>query len=236
MTTADRRAVLARILEDPPTVHALAGEGTDGPMGIWATDVDLYELIADVTERGSRTLETGLGLSTALFVALGAEHTCAAWGQEECDRLVAWCASRGHPTDRLTLAVGDSTATLPGLAPTELDVVLIDGGHGFPTPSIDFHYGAQRLRVGGTLIVDDAPLYAVRQLLDVLDADPRWERTHRTRKWVAYRRRAAGEGPEDWWAQPWLRPSRRFQLTQRWGFLRQRLGRRARRLGLRRGA
>jgi hypothetical protein len=90
--------------------------------------------------------------------------------------------------------------------------------------------------VGGTLIVDDAPLYAVRQLLDVLDADPRWERTHRTRKWVAYRRRAAGEGPEDWWAQPWLRPSRRFQLTQRWGFLRQRLGRRARRLGLRRGA
>jgi hypothetical protein len=204
-------------------------------MGIWATDVDLYELIAEVTEPGRRTLETGLGLSTALFVALGAEHTCAAWGQEECDRLVAWCESRGHPTDRLTLAVGDSTAILPGLPATELDVVLIDGGHGFPTPAIDFHYGGERLRVGGTLIVDDAALYAVRQLLDVLDADPRWERVHRTRKWVAYRRLARHDGPEDWWAQPWLRPSLRFQLTQRQGFARQRAGRLARRLGLRRG-
>lgn len=234
MTAADRRAVLARLLDDPPNVHALHGEGNDGPMGIWATHLPVYELLADVTEPGSRTLETGLGLSTALFVALGSVHTCAVWGQPEADRLVEYCVSRGHPVDRLTLAVGDSTVTLPTLEATALDVVLIDGGHGFPTPIIDFHYGAQRLRVGGTLVLDDVSLPAVRMLVRYLDADPRWERTHRTRKWAAYRRIGDGAGPEDWWAQPWLKPAPHLRLAQWRGYQRHRAGQLVRRLGLRR--
>jgi hypothetical protein len=230
----ERRAVLGAILADRPELHALHGEGRDGPIGLWAADVGTYELIADLTEPGSRTFETGLGLSTALFVALGADHTCAVWGEEEAKRLVDYCESRGHSTDRLTLVPGDSTRTLPGLVLGDLDVVLIDGGHGFPTPIVDFHYSAHQLRVGGSLVIDDVGLPAVRMLVRYLDADPRWERTHRTRKWVAYCLVARSDQPEDWWAQPWLRLAPGLRFANWRGHQRWRLGRLARRAGLRR--
>src|SRR3546814_19856741 len=67
-------------------------------------------------------------------------------------------------------------ATLPPLesAGTERDRVLIDGSHAFPLPMVDCFYGASLLVAGGTLVVDDVNLPAVRVLKRFLDQDPRW--------------------------------------------------------------
>ena len=98
------------------------------------------------------------------------------------------CRNRQIATDRLTVIQGFSDEVLPTLPRTDLDLVLIDGGHGFPTPIIDWYYGAGRLRAGGILVIDDVHLPAVRLLLDFLNADPRWSLMESTPKWIAFKR------------------------------------------------
>jgi len=104
---------------------------------------------------GDRTLETRLGISTALFAALGADHRCVVSVRQQAGRLLAYCAREGIQTDQLRIEVGFSDEVLPTLDLEPLDLVFIDGGHGFPTPILDWHYGARTLRVGGLLILDE---------------------------------------------------------------------------------
>ena len=213
---ADRQAVVDRVLADPPGVHPM-GHGPDAHLGVWSTEPDCYRFMAEHCPPGSRTLETGSGLSTVLFAALGAEHVCCTAGQEEADRVLAHCASRGIPTDHLRFEVGASHDALPALqrAGDERDLVLIDGGHGFPMPIIDWFYGAGTLRAGGVLVVDDVNLPAVRVLRGFLDQDPRWVPLAGTEKWRAWRRTTAGTLSEDWTAQPFFR-TRRDRARQLW--------------------
>src|SRR5205807_161985 len=64
----DGRAVVERLLADPPRVHEELHAPPD--VGVWLTERECYELIADRVTPGARTLETGLGVSTALFLAV----------------------------------------------------------------------------------------------------------------------------------------------------------------------
>lgn len=193
--------VLARLLADPPRVHDMGG----GELASLGTEAACYALIAGRCRAGDRTLETGLGLSTALFGALGTDHTCVTPSSAEVERLRRYCAARGVPLERVTFAVGSSTEVLPTLAPDPLDVVLIDGSHGFPVPVLDWYYAGGRLRRGGLLVVDDVDLPAVGLLVGFLDADPRWERVAGTAKWRAYERRSEGTLAEEWVDQPFFR-------------------------------
>jgi hypothetical protein len=59
--------------------------------------------------------------------------------------------------------------------PTPLDVVLIDGAHGFPYPTLDWFLTAPHLRVGAHVMVDDAFLPAVHSLVRFLRASDKWE-------------------------------------------------------------
>ncbi len=182
--------IVEQLFHDMPQVHTELGNPEGG---VWRTDRPCYEFIADRCGPQWRTLETGLGLSTLLFVLLGATHTCIAPWTPEIKGLLSHCREREINTDRLTLIQGFSDEVLPTLQQTELDLFFIDGGHGFPTPMIDWYYGAGRLRRGGMLVIDDIHLPAVQLLLNYLDADPRWRRAEKTRKWAAYER--LGEGP-----------------------------------------
>ena len=173
-------------------------------MGVWSTDEECYRLLAAHVEPGTRTLETGCGMSTILFTALGADHVCCTPGAEERDRLLAHCDARGIDTARLSFRIDSSHISLPVLAGEGrcVDVFLVDGGHGYPLPIIDWFHGASMLRRGGLLVVDDANLPAVRALLRFIDRDPRWQPLQRTSKWAAYRRFSEGPLAEDWFEQP----------------------------------
>ena len=82
-----------------------------------------------------------------------------------------------------------SHEVLPGWEPRPLDLVLIDGAHGFPYPIVDWWQLAPHLRVGGTVLLDDAYLPAVAAVVDFVRDSPAWKledavsfRTARVRK------------------------------------------------------
>lgn len=203
MLLADRLAAVDRLLADPPHVHTMDA-GPDPALGVWSTDESAYRFLAEHVDTGARTLETGLGISTALFATLGAVHRCVAPGVAEAERLTAYCAARGIDLARVTFDQVGSHEALPRLT-GELDLVLVDGGHAFPLPIIDWFYAGSLLRQGGLMVVDDLPLPGVRPLLRFLEQDPRWERVGGTPKWGAWRRRTGGTLAEDWTEQPHYR-------------------------------
>jgi hypothetical protein len=193
-----RLALLRRVLDDPPSVH-------DHPTGVLSADEGTYRFLAHACEPGSRTLETGLGVSTVLFAAWGAEHTCVVESQDEIDRLIDYLDSHEISRARLTFAVGSSDRVLPNLTLRGLDIVLADGCHGWPLPIIDWYFAGSMLKQGGLFMLDDVQLKSVTVgLIAYLDADPRWDRLERTPRWTAYRRLSGGDLCEDWTAQPFL--------------------------------
>ena len=58
--------------------------------------------------------------------------------------------------------------------PIPRDLVLIDGVHGFPMPLVDLYVTADKLRVGGVLVIDDTHLCSRGRLVDVLKSDSGW--------------------------------------------------------------
>jgi predicted O-methyltransferase YrrM len=199
--TTTRSQDIFTVIRDPPRVHEHAG----APGGVYGTSVDCYEFLAQHAVPGARTLETGLGISTALFAVWGTEHTCVVFDQREVDALQAWAAEREIDLSRMTFEVGMSDEVLPRLDPTELDLVFVDGGHAFPMAIVDWYYTAGRLREGGIAVFDDVQLASVRLgLFDFLDADPRWQPVAMTGKWAACVRCAAGGLREAWSDQPFI--------------------------------
>jgi predicted O-methyltransferase YrrM len=199
-----RYAAVDAVLDDPPRVHPNA------PTGVWSTDVDCYRFLADRFRPGTRTLETGCGVSTVLLTVLGAEHVCVTPGADERAAIETHLADRGIDASTLRFEQAASHEALPRLLAEggELDLVLVDGGHGFPMPILDWFYAGSLLRRGGVLVADDIGLPAVRMLVDVLDRDPRWRRVAGSGKWAAWERQSSGPLAEDWTEQPHLRNRR----------------------------
>jgi len=190
---------LAGFLADPPRVHPGCRHG------VWASDTSLYRFLVDECDETMHTLETGLGISTALFAWMRTEHTCVVVSQAEVDACCAYLNRRGIDHDRVQFVVGPSQVVLPTLEPGELDLFLIDGCHGFPTPTIDWFYGARWLGRGGLLVVDDTDLPSVQRSLSwYLDLDPRWEAVATLPMWRAYRRCGEGYLGEEWTEQGFL--------------------------------
>lgn len=199
--SAERRGHVGVVVRDPPPVHGEAA----GDQQVWGTAVDCYDFMARHVDAGSRTLETGCGISTALFGLWGTEHTCVVYSPGEVEILRTWAQQRGVDLSHMTFEIGPSDDVLPRLEPTELDLAFIDGSHAFPAAIIDWFYAAGRLREGGVVVLDDIQLPAVRLgLFEFLAKDPRWEIVARTDKWAACVRHSSGPLREEWTEQPFL--------------------------------
>jgi predicted O-methyltransferase YrrM len=166
---------------------------------------EVLRLIDSTVDAGSRTLETGSGLSTALFAAKGCEHQCVVPVQSEILLLEKWGREHGISLDRVTFHCERSEHVLPAMADGPLDLVLIDGAHSFPCPFIDWFYAGRRLRAGGLLVVDDTQIWTGRVLSRYLREDPEWAlvREFPMRASVFRRLRQGGE-LEDWTRQPFV--------------------------------
>lgn len=204
MGAADGRAIVEQLLADPPVVHPMDAAGT---LGLWSTEPACYRFIADHCTEGAATLETGAGLSTILFAALRTRHSCVTPAQGEVDRVVGYCRARSISTDLVRFHVARSDQALPTMDTPDLDLVLIDGSHGFPIPMIDFFFAAGRLGRRGVLILDDVELPAVRLVADFCDLDEQWEQLTRNSKWGAWERRSVGPLVADHMDQPFLHPA-----------------------------
>ena len=150
----------------------LHGEAGDESWGLaWAA----LEWLEQNVQPGMQTLETGSGASTIVFAARGAVHEAVTPDPDEETRIRATCAGLGISSETVTFRIGPSHEVLPALTPRQLDVVLIDGAHGFPYPVLDWWAVAPQVRVGGAVLLDDAYMPPVTAILDGLRGDPAWE-------------------------------------------------------------
>ena len=196
----DLHRTIALLAKEPPSVH-------DGaPGGVWAAAADCLEFLASEVKPGQRTLETGCGATTIVFSAIGADHTAVFLDESEGLGVQKWCAEHGVSTDEVTFIPGSSSETLPRLEMGDLDLVMIDGCHGFPFPQLDWYYTASHLVSAGILIVDDTHLAAPYELRRYLEHDPRWERIHAGTQWAAFRRLGSGSLDEEWTSQQFHQP------------------------------
>jgi predicted O-methyltransferase YrrM len=124
---------------------------------------------------GMRTLETGAGKSTLAFIEKGCVHDTVTPSGSEIAAIKAEAARRGLDLSQVTFHEGFSQYVLPHLTGEEdLDFIFIDGGHGFPIPCVDWIYLAPRLKVGGTMLIDDVDLWTGAMLVDLMRKEPGW--------------------------------------------------------------
>lgn len=153
-------------ITEQTTFHA---DGT----ATWDISPGVAEFLRRQVKPGMRTIETGAGRSTLLFAAAGAHHTVVTPSMDEKVRILAEATRQGIDTSMLSFKMGYSQHVLPQLEGA-LDIALIDGGHGFPIPAIDWAYIAPRLVVGGLLLIDDIDLWTGSMLVNFLKQEPDW--------------------------------------------------------------
>ncbi len=202
MTTGE--PAIERLLSDRPAFH-IQGSSCYG------LDDEVLRFIGSRIEPGSCTLETGAGLSTILLAMKGCRHICITPVQDEEERIRAYCEAQAISLAGVSFLLDRSENVLPGLKDLSLDLVLIDGGHGFPIPFVDWLYAGRWLKKGGLLMVDDTQLWTGRVLKQFLLAEPGWQYEG---EWAArtavFRRMQEGEMATEWCCQPF------FRRRQRW--------------------
>jgi predicted O-methyltransferase YrrM len=151
-----------------------APPGLHGQSEFWGLAWEALAFIEQTVRPGIATLETGAGASTIVFAAGGAEHEAVTPSQEEADRILAECERREIPTENLTFRIGSSAEVLHDWEPRELDLVLVDGAHAFPYPTLDWWYLAPHLRNGGLMLLDDAYMPPVAAVVDHVRHSNAW--------------------------------------------------------------
>lgn len=182
----------ANLRARPPGLHGAGDE-------YWGLAWAALEWLERNAEEGMQTLETGSGSSTIVFAAKGADHVAVTPDPSEEKRIRGQCELLGISSERVTFRIGPSHEVLPALEPRPLDIVLVDGAHGFPYPALDWWFLAPQLKVGGRMLIDDAYMPPVGALVDSLRAQPAWQIDetvgHRT---VVVRKIAEGLPSFDW--------------------------------------
>ena len=198
MTTVDTLDIVTRILTDKPSFH-MSG------IARWDALPQTLEAIVRSARPGDSTLEVGVGVSTVVFAASGANHTAISSDVTEHERVREYCHRIGIDDSRLNFVEGMSDDVLPSLLTRErtLDMALIDGAHSFPLPVVDWHYVTRALKVGGKLLIDDIPVPAVMQVFRHMKLEPNWrlDGTFDDRA-AAFTLIALPDPQDDWIRQP----------------------------------
>ena len=195
-----RDSTQALFTTDRPLLHI----GRSCTLGIHG---DLGRFLDETVRSGQVTLETGSGLSTMVLLAVGvAHHIAVTPDADEVAAIRAACAERGIPVDALEPIFEPSQVYLPRASLPALDLVLIDGDHSFPTPFIDWYYTADRLKVGGWMVVDDTQLVTGRILADFMRVDPRWREAirHPSGRFAVYQKLTHPIHHGVWMDQPFV--------------------------------
>jgi predicted O-methyltransferase YrrM len=221
----DQLAIVDRIFTDRPPFHRIDTEASTPRLAAhtsalpasqlagyaslegrqnWGISRDFGRALIRLIKPGMTTLETGSGASTLIFALGGASHTSVTPDSTEVSEIRKY----GHQADidlsRVTFVVEASESYLP-TAFGDLDIVLIDGKHTFPWPILDWHHTAERLRVGGLMMLDDTQLRSVAILRDFLKADTmRWSFQGLLGERTALFRKVAGPIHDvAWHEHPW---------------------------------
>ena len=183
----------------------------------WGVSPDFARYLLNSLKPGMTTIETGSGVSTLVFALGGTFHTAVAPHTDETAEIRKYALNVGIDLSQVTFANEPSEIYLPTIG-GEFDIVFIDGKHAFPWPILDWHHTADRLKVGGMMMLDDIQLRSVAILCDFLTEDkPRWQFESTVGGRTAVFRKLKGPiGDVGWYEQPWTalwKPAVRKRLT-----------------------
>ncbi len=161
------------------------------------------------------SVETGSGKTTLLFSHLSAHHTVFA--KDDSGEYESLKGVRESPILRretVEFVVGPSQKTLPNHEfRNELQLVLIDGPHGYPFPELEYFYLYPQLSEGALLILDDIHIPTIFNLFAFIREDQMFEFVEVVETTAFFRRTGKqlfdpyGDG---WWLQKYN--SKRFPV------------------------
>ena len=161
---------LQDILNNPPKLHR---DSSGNPVS-WKLSDQVLSFIDKSVNENSKTLETGAGVSTVLFALKGTHHICITPQEQLVERIKDYCQEQGISTGKIHFSIGRSEDILPHLKTDNLDLVLIDGRHAFPSPFIDWYYSSNKLKKNGIIIIDDIFIWTGKVLKDFLVLESAW--------------------------------------------------------------
>jgi hypothetical protein len=151
--------------------------------------------------------ETGSGKTTLLFSHISEYHTVFALNVGGSISKAA--SSNLFRSGNVTFIEGPSQLTVPrAVFPGALDMVLIDGPHGYPFPDLEYYYFYPQIRQGGLLLVDDINIPTIGRMFDIIRAERMFELV-KVVEYTAFFRRT--EAPvidplsDSWWLQGYNR-------------------------------
>jgi predicted O-methyltransferase YrrM len=190
-----KEETLERLLTDRPAVHPKR-DGSPRCVGLHS---DVLRAVAQQIKPGDFTLETGCGLSTLVFALGGCIHKAIVPNPSHIEATKESAAAYQVPLNNVVFLEGRSEDLLPELDEAHRsDVILIDGGHAFPIPFIDWFYAGRRLKIGGLLVVDDIDLKTVSILCKFLSKQPEWQRSAIIRRTAFFRKIDEMETADVW--------------------------------------
>lgn len=205
---------LAELIKDRPLIHT----GRSRTMGIHP---DLAGFLDETLKPGHATIETGSGLSTLVILRNKvAQHIAISPDPDEFEAIRSFCREHNVDTGPLRAVVARSQDYWPVADLAHLDLVLIDGDHAFPMPFIDWFYTADRLKIGGWMIVDDTYIVTGTILADFMRVDPKWQEVtrHWSGRFAIYKKLRHPIHGGRWSDQPYLKhtyPTASVKLARR---------------------
>ena len=194
------KSKLNLLIESPPKLHFWGGEWRVGGLG--PNQIRLVERAVQGLGDSIRVIETGAGLSTLVFLALGARVLSLFTKNDLHERIDKAIQEFELPSAEWQYVLGRSEFTFPKYLcdhpETASDLVLIDGGHLIHTVFTDFTYAFASLKQGGILLLDDLRLSSVGLLYQMLKASNFVEEVDVAGKTAAFRKTVKVQFPVSW--------------------------------------
>lgn len=192
---------LQDLLNSPPQLH----QTELGELTSWKLSDEVLSFIDKYVDETTSTLETGAGVSTILFGLKRTNHICIVPDQDLVNRIGKYCKCNQITLEKVVFEIAESEKILPDLKANQLDLVLIDGRHAFPTPFIDWHYTSSKLKVGGIAIIDDTQILTGHILKNFLLSEPEWQlQKSFSSKTAIFKKLKEYKGSKAWTQQPYL--------------------------------
>lgn len=157
--------------------------------GVWEVSEEFLLTCAKIMDgrNNVRSIETGMGLSTAVFSNFGWSHTAISPSSDESKGLVDWLGAaklQGSKMPQLINEYSYIELAKSKYSSRSFDFALIDGNHAFPHVFIDYFYISKLVKVGSFLAIDDINLDAPGKLLEYLQQKSYWKIVKETDKWA----------------------------------------------------
>lgn len=154
------------------------------------------------------SVETGAGKSTIFFSQSSNNHTVFAID-------IGNSLTRVKESDLISdsgveFVEGPTQLTVPAYSfKNMLDLVLIDGPHGYPFPDMEYYYFYPHITEGGLLIIDDINIPSIKRMVKIIKSDEMFDCIDLIGKTMFFRRTDAqlfDPLADGWWDQGYNKP------------------------------